>query len=238
MGVEFLVCVMLVRTLNTEQYRRSFKPQAHVSQWQVCSWRKITNHHILGVFEEPSAGEHSMKKASEAFLNLNDEFPICFFLKVQEFFPLIQHCLSYEVKWCESRSVVSDSLWPHGLYRILQARILEWVAFLFSRVSSQPRDRTQVSCIAGRFFTNWAVREAPPSPASPMRHWGACAHWQQPAAVCLRAREQAGPCGVTSRPWRAPPSPQTPAPDFCADQLPRWKRSHPHSNSDPREKFV
>ena len=39
----------------------------------------------------------------------------------------------------------------HG---ILQARILEWVAFPFSRGSSQPRDRTQVSCIAGRFFTN------------------------------------------------------------------------------------
>ena len=39
----------------------------------------------------------------------------------------------------------------HG---ILQARILEWVAFPFSRESSRPRDRTQVSCIAGRFFTN------------------------------------------------------------------------------------
>ena len=36
---------------------------------------------------------------------------------------------------------------------ILQARILEWVAISFSRGSSQPRDRTQVSCIAGRFFT-------------------------------------------------------------------------------------
>ena len=38
-------------------------------------------------------------------------------------------------------------------YRILQARILEWVAIPVSRGSSQPRDRTQVSCIAGRFFT-------------------------------------------------------------------------------------
>ena len=36
---------------------------------------------------------------------------------------------------------------------ILQARILEWVAMSFSRRSSQPRDRTQVSCFAGRFFT-------------------------------------------------------------------------------------
>ena len=38
----------------------------------------------------------------------------------------------------------------HG---ILQARILEWVAIPFSRGSSQPRDQTQVSYIADRFFT-------------------------------------------------------------------------------------
>ena len=36
----------------------------------------------------------------------------------------------------------------------LQARILEWVAFPFSRGSSQPRDQSQVSCTAGRFFTS------------------------------------------------------------------------------------
>ena len=39
-------------------------------------------------------------------------------------------------------------------HRILQARILEWVAIPCSRGSSQPRDRTQVSHIAGRFFTS------------------------------------------------------------------------------------
>ena len=43
---------------------------------------------------------------------------------------------------------------------ILQARILEWVAISSSRGSSQPRDRTQVSCIAGEFFTSWITREA------------------------------------------------------------------------------
>ena len=43
---------------------------------------------------------------------------------------------------------------------ILQARILEWVAMPSSRRSSQLRDRTQVFCIAGRFFTVWATREA------------------------------------------------------------------------------
>ena len=102
----------------------------------------------------------------------------------------------------ESCLVMSDSLWPHGLYspwnspgqstgvgspsllqwifptqesnpglqhcrRILyqlshqgSPRILEWVALPFSSGSSWPRNRTQVSCIAGRFFTNWAIREA------------------------------------------------------------------------------
>ena len=57
---------------------------------------------------------------------------------------------------------MSDSLRPSGLLvrRILQARILEWVAFPFSRGSSQPRDQTQVSHIASGFFTSWATREA------------------------------------------------------------------------------
>ena len=43
---------------------------------------------------------------------------------------------------------------------ILQARTLEWVAFPFSSRSSPPRDQTQVSRIAGGFFTSWATREA------------------------------------------------------------------------------
>ena len=47
-----------------------------------------------------------------------------------------------------------------SVHEIFQARILEWVTISFSRGSSQPRDRTQVSCTAGRFFTNWATREA------------------------------------------------------------------------------
>ena len=48
----------------------------------------------------------------------------------------------------------------YTVHRIFQARILEWVAFPFSRGSSQPRDQTQVSRIAGRFFTSLATREA------------------------------------------------------------------------------
>ena len=112
------------------------------------------------------------------------------------------YCNELEVKWSESRSVVSDSLRPHVLYspwnspgqnsgvgslslprgssqprgsnpahlhfrQILyqlshkgSPRILEWVAYPFTRGSSQPRNHNRVSCIAGRFFTNWAIWEA------------------------------------------------------------------------------
>ena len=106
----------------------------------------------------------------------------------------------------ESRSVMSNSLWPHGLYspwnspgqntgagslsllqgifptqklnpgflhcrRILyqlshkgSSRILEWVAYPFSSGSSHPRNQAGVSCIAGGFFTNQAIREANSTP--------------------------------------------------------------------------
>ena len=47
-----------------------------------------------------------------------------------------------------------------SVHGIRQARILEWVAISFSRGSAQPRDRTQVSHIAGRRFNLWATREA------------------------------------------------------------------------------
>ena len=57
--------------------------------------------------------------------------------------------------------VLSDScnLMDYIVHGIPHARILEWVAFPFSRGSSQPRDQTQVCHIAGRFFTSWATRE-------------------------------------------------------------------------------
>ena len=63
-----------------------------------------------------------------------------------------------KVKVTQSCPTLCDSMdCVHG---ILQARLLEWVAFPFSGESSQPRDWTQVSHIAGGFFTKWATREA------------------------------------------------------------------------------
>ena len=44
-----------------------------------------------------------------------------------------------------------------SVHGILQARILEWVAIPFSRGSFWPRNRTQVSCVTGRFFSIWAI---------------------------------------------------------------------------------
>ena len=65
---------------------------------------------------------------------------------------------SWETPESESPTLC-DSM-DYIVHVILQARILEWVAFPFSSGSSHPRDWTQVSLIAGGFFTNWAIREA------------------------------------------------------------------------------
>ena len=108
-----------------------------------------------------------------------------------------QLTITYVKVKVKSRSVMSNSLQPHGLYspefsrpntgvgslsllqgifptqglnaglphcrRILyqlshkvSPRILEWVTYPFASISSQPRNRNRVSCIAGRFLTNWA----------------------------------------------------------------------------------
>ena len=64
-----------------------------------------------------------------------------------------------EVKVAQSCLTLCDTM-DYIVHGNLQARILECVAFPFSRGSSQARDWTQVSCIAGRFFTSWATREA------------------------------------------------------------------------------
>ena len=64
-----------------------------------------------------------------------------------------------EVKVAQSYLTLCDPM-DYTIHGILQARILEWVAFPFFRGSSQPRDRTQVSLTADGFFNSWATREA------------------------------------------------------------------------------
>ena len=60
---------------------------------------------------------------------------------------------------CDSMDCSQPGSSVHG---ILQGRILDWVAIPFSRGSSRPRNRILFSWIAGRFFTIWTTREAPP----------------------------------------------------------------------------
>ena len=76
---------------------------------------------------------------------------------------LFQSCGYYWVVWPLNCSVAFNSFPPHdchlpgsSVHGIFQARLLEWVAISFSSRSSQPRDRTQVSHIAGRFFNSKA----------------------------------------------------------------------------------
>ena len=98
-------------------------------------------------------------------INVDLAFPIS--LTEETIFPplymnvhvfITQLCLTL----CDPMDCNPPSSSVHG---ILQARLLKWVAIPFSRGSSQPRDRTQVSCIAGRFSTIWNTREA---------HWIYC----------------------------------------------------------------
>ena len=65
--------------------------------------------------------------------------------------------------WSGGAIAFSDiHMYIYYIHGILQARILEWVAYPFSSKSSRPRNWTRISCIAGTFFTNWAIREALP----------------------------------------------------------------------------
>ena len=89
-------------------------------------------------------------------------------------------CVKWWIQWwlyqnaaAVSRPAVSDSLWPHGLQpaRLLcpwvsQARVLEWGARPSSRASSQARDQTRISCLAGRLLTS----KPPGKPSIRMLH--------------------------------------------------------------------
>ena len=77
----------------------------------------------------------------------NHQFTLCL-CKLSRWVKVAQSCPSL----CDPMDCI--------VYGILPARILGWVAFPFSRGSSQPRDQTQVSHIAGGFFTSWGISEA------------------------------------------------------------------------------
>ena len=62
-------------------------------------------------------------------------------------------------KSCLTLDSMDYSLLSSSVRGIFQARILEWIAISFSRGSFWPRNWTWVSCMTGRFFTDWAMRD-------------------------------------------------------------------------------
>ena len=72
--------------------------------------------------------------------------------------------LAWKIPWTEEPGGLRSLRLQRVRYNwsdLAHTRILEWVAYPISSGSSQPRNWTRVSCIAGGFFTNWAIREAP-----------------------------------------------------------------------------
>ena len=81
-------------------------------------------------------------------------------MRLNEMMTKIFICIKVLVSCVQLCDPMDCSLPDSSFHGIFQARILEWVAIPFSRGSSWPRDQTQVSCIAGRFFTFSATMEA------------------------------------------------------------------------------
>ena len=87
------------------------------------------------------------------YLNLQKEMKVLYICVV-----LIIALEVLEVKVAQLCLTLCNPM-DYTVHGILQARTLEWLAFPFSRGSSQSRNQTQVSRIVGGFFTSWATRE-------------------------------------------------------------------------------
>ena len=124
----------------------------------LLSWLFVAT--FSGIFPLPCSFSNCACWFLISYLN-----PICW--NTSEFNLEQSFLYLYTLRVCVSQSCPTlcdtmDCSPPHSsIQGILQAIILEWVAIPFSKKSSQPKDQTWVSCIAGRFFTVWATREAP-----------------------------------------------------------------------------
>ena len=106
-------------------------------------------------------GSLAFKGTAEVFLQIAD------FCKLLAVFPPLALCVCVCACVCVCVCVLSH-LWLWQLlparllclfYRILQARILEWVAISSSKESFQPRNQTCISCIGRQILYHWATRE-------------------------------------------------------------------------------
>ena len=92
-------------------------------------------------------------------IKAREKFELTVIYPPQMISPCTPFFLQLKVKVAQSCPTLCNPL-DYTIRGILQARILEWGAFPFSRGSCQPRDRTQVSRIAGGFFASLGTREA------------------------------------------------------------------------------
>ena len=126
----------------TVQSRNASWFRMKLGGWLYCSQNQ--NIRVLSMFFSHPTKERGRKSNRGCTPQIGGAY----FLKVKVL--VAQSCLTlFDPMDC--------SLPGSSLHGILQARILDWGAIFTSRGSSQPRDWTQVSCIAGRFFIIWAT---------------------------------------------------------------------------------
>ena len=153
--LSLLIIIMLLQGgSGRETQGRVASLALHIQRWGSSD--KVARHLIILL-----TCTHLLE--SEAPAAVSQQFPslpapcvcVCVCVCVFTCVLVAQSCLTL----CNPMDCSPPGSSVHG---ILQARILELVAISLSRGSSQPKDQTQVSCIAGRFYTIWATREACP----------------------------------------------------------------------------
>ena len=142
-------CIWLFEMLPLRIWKTSMVKIPTYTKWRMLVVWMVSQVAIFHLFLTETAIREPLRKLVQ--LDIPDSF------------------LFISIEWMSEWrcSVMSTSLWPmdcglpgSSVYGIFQARVLEWIAISFSRGSSWPRDRTWVSCIVGRCFTVWAIREA------------------------------------------------------------------------------
>ena len=129
--------------------------------WRWLTWQKECRHTPKGKFKQVFLTSVCISGLPKIILHLDYFGEKCkLILKSASLFYNIVESESEVTQSCPTLcDPVDCSLPGSSVHGILQERILEWVASSFSSGSSWPRDRTQVSRIAGRCFNLWATRE-------------------------------------------------------------------------------
>ena len=129
-------------------------PQSAHLCWHSLDWNYWTSLPCC----EPGKNLHACETPS-LFTMPRGPCPLHLHLEIPTFLSGPSSNVKVKVKVAQSCPTLCDPK-DYTVHGIHQPRILEWVAFPFSRGSSQPRDQNQVSRIAGRLFTSWATRKA------------------------------------------------------------------------------